>query len=157
MTEGEAMRTTIHQNPDQAERPSRTRSIVYWAVSLPVLAETAAGIQWDFSRHPTVVKALATIRFPDYMADILGTVKILALIALLVPRLPRLKEWAYAGLTFVYLGAASCHVAVHDSVGAILAPAILGIITLASWVLRPASRRDPMALPQAWRALTRTN
>lgn len=135
-------------------RTSRRQQAVYWVMSLPVLVETALGIQWDFARNPTVVEALDTIRFPDYMADVLGTAKILALVALLVPGFPRLKEWAYAGLVFVYVGAAACHFAVDDDLAAILTPLVLAAIALASWALRPASRRDPKPLPQAlapWR------
>lgn len=79
-----------------AHRASRRRTVVYWIVSLPVLLETAAGIQWDFARNPTVVDALETIRFPDYMADVLGVAKILALLAILPPGMARAKEWAYA-------------------------------------------------------------
>jgi O-antigen ligase len=133
-----------------ARAPGRRRSVVYWVVSLPVLAETAAGIQWDFSRHPTVVTALSTIQFPDYMADILGGAKILALVALLAPGFPRLKEWAYAGLVFVYFGAAACHISVGDTVGAVLTPTVLGVLALVSWALRPAARRDPRPLPEVW-------
>lgn len=129
---------------------SRRRHITYWLVSLPVLAETAAGIRWDFARNPTVVETLATIQFPDYMADILGAAKVLALIALLVPGFPRLKEWAYAGLVFVYFGATACHLAVDDTLGHILTPAVLGVIALASWALRPPSRRDPRPLNAVW-------
>lgn len=129
---------------------SRRRLVIYWLVSLPVLAETAAGIQWDFARNPTVVEALETIRFPDYMADVLGTAKILALIALLVPGFPRLKEWAYAGIVFVYVGAAVCHFAVNDTLGHILTPAVLAVIAMASWALRPPSRRDPRPLSSVW-------
>jgi DoxX-like family len=132
---------------------SRRREIVYWLVSLPVLAETAAGIQWDLTRHPTVVEALDTIRFPDYMADVLGWAKVLALLALLVPGFARLKEWAYAGVVFVYLGAAACHLAVGDTIGHVLTPAVLGVIALASWALRPASRREPRPLPEGLRRL----
>ena len=151
----------MHTYPNSSDTPAdrrssgRRRSVVYWVVSLPVLAETALGIQWDFARHPTVVAALDTIQFPDYMADVLGVAKILALIALLAPGFPRLKEWAYAGLVFVYFGAAACHAAVGDTAGAILTPAVLGILALASWALRPAPRRDPRPLPEAWLASLR--
>lgn len=130
--------------------PSRRQTVVYWLVSLPVLAETAAGIQWDFARNPAVVEALESIQFPDYMADVLGTAKILALIALLVPGFARLKEWAYAGLVFVYFGATACHLSVDDSVAHVLTPAVLGVIALVSWTLRPPSRRDPEPLPTAF-------
>lgn len=131
-------------------RDTRRHKIVYWLVSAPVLAETAAGIQWDFARNPTVVTAIETIQFPDYFVDILGIAKCLALAALLVPGFARLKEWAYAGLVFVYLGAAASHLAVGDTLGAILTPLVLGVLAMLSWVLRPPSRRDPRPLDAVW-------
>jgi hypothetical protein len=137
----------------QKSASSRTRTIIYWVVTLPVLAETAAGIQWDLARNDYVTEIFDKIRFPYYFLTILAIAKMLALVALLVPRFPRLKEWAYAGLVFVYAGAASLHIAVHDTVGAIVTPAILGVIALASWALRPPSRRDPAPLPDAWARL----
>lgn len=132
---------------------SRRRTIIYWVVTLPVLAETAAGIQWNLARNDYVIEIFDKIRFPYYFLTILGISKILVLVALLAPRFPRLKEWAYAGLFFVYAGAASLHIAVDDSVGAIVTPAILGVITLASWALRPPSRRDPASLSDVWARL----
>jgi hypothetical protein len=75
------------------------------------------------------------------------------LAALLVPGFPRLKEWAYAGLVFVYFGAAALHIGSHNSVGDIVTPMIFGVITLASWALRPPSRRDPAPLPDGWTRL----
>lgn len=137
--------------PDPTGWSERRQNVVYWLVSLPVLAETAAGIQWDFARNPAVVQALDTIQFPDYMADVLGTAKVLALVALLAPRFPRLKEWAYAGLVFVYFGATACHLSVGDSLAHALPPAVLGVLVLASWALRPVSRRDPQPLFTALR------
>jgi DoxX-like protein len=141
--------------PAPVARDTRRHTIVYWLVSAPVLAETAAGIQWDFARNPTVVTAIETIQFPDYFVDILGTAKCLALTALLVPGFARLKEWAYAGLVFVYFGAAASHLSVGDTVGAILTPLVLGLIATLSWVLRPPSRRDPRPLGDLWSAWTR--
>ena len=136
--------------------PSRLRTVAYWAVSAPVLIETAVGIQWDLARIPYVLDVLDRLGFPPYFATILGISKILALVAILLPRTPRLKEWAYAGLVFVYVGAAACHVAIGDTLGNVLTPLVLGVITLASWSLRPASRRDPVPLGAGWRPGART-
>jgi hypothetical protein len=134
----------------------RVRAALYWIVSFPVLLETAVGIQWDLARIPYVVDILTRLGFPLYFATILGISKILALVALLAPRTPRLKEWAYAGLLFVYVGASACHVAVGDGFGAIITPLVLAAITLASWALRPPARRDPapLAVPSWTRPLT---
>lgn len=136
---------------------SRLRTVVYWVVSAPVLVETAVGIQWDLARIPYVVDVLERLGFPLYFATILGVSKILALIALLLPRTARLKEWAYAGLTFVYVGAAACHLAIGDPLGAVLTPLVLAAITLASWSLRPPSRRDPVPWGSGWRVGARTS
>jgi DoxX-like family len=132
---------------------SRTRTVIYWVVTLPVLAETAAGIQWDLARNDQVKEIFDKIKFPYYFLTILAISKILALVALLVSCFPRLKEWAYAGLVFVYAGAATLHIAVHGGAADIVTPAILGVIALASWALRPPVRRDPAPLPDAWARL----
>src|SRR3954453_1769785 len=147
----------------------RVRAALYWIVSFTVLLETAVGIQWDLARIPYVVDILTRLGFPLYFATILGISKILALVALslgiskmlapvalLAPRTPRLKEWAYAGLLFVYVGASACHLAVGDGLGAITTPLVLAAITLASWALRPPARRDPapLAVPSWTRPLT---
>jgi hypothetical protein len=94
------------RNPTRLMSGKRVRATLYWIVSFPVLLETAVGIQWDLARIPYVVDILTRLGFPLYFATILGISKILALVALLAPRTPRLKEWAYAGLLFVYVGQA---------------------------------------------------
>ena len=78
-----------------------------------------------------------------YFFAILGFWKVLGAIAILVPRYPRLKEWAYAGVFFDLTGAAASCAAV-GGFGAygfhVLAPLLLAGLALASWWLRPGSR-----------------
>ena len=69
----------------------------------------------------------------------------LAAAALLVPRRPLLKEWAYAGAFFVYTGAIVSHLATGYDVAEVGVLAILTVLTVLSWALRPASRRTPPA------------
>ena len=81
--------------------------------------------------------------YPMYFFAILGFWKVLGAIAILVPRFPRLKEWAYAGIFFDLTGAVASVAAVGVyGVYAfhIIAPLILTGITMASWALRPQSR-----------------
>jgi uncharacterized membrane protein YphA (DoxX/SURF4 family) len=126
-------------------------TILYWVVSLPVLLETGAGAQWDLAKNVYVREIFVKIDFPDYFLTILGVAKILALVALLIPRFPRLKEWAYAGILFVYLGAMASHNLAGDVASAAITPGVLAALTVLSWLLRPASRRDPIPLYQALR------
>jgi uncharacterized membrane protein YphA (DoxX/SURF4 family) len=82
--------------------------------------------------------------YPLYFFLILGIWKVLGAIAILVPRFPRLKEWAYAGIFFDLTGAAASCAAV-GGYGAyafhVIAPLIITGFTMASWALRPESRK----------------
>jgi len=56
--------------------------------------------------------------------SILGVWYVSASLVLLAPRLPRLKEWAYAGLVINYTGAAASHIWNGDGAEKLVAPAI---------------------------------
>jgi hypothetical protein len=79
--------------------------------------------------------------YPIYFMPIHGVAYMLAGIALLVPRVPLLKEWAYAGLFFTYTGALVSHLAVGDGFPSIVAPLVFTGLVVASWALRPSERR----------------
>jgi hypothetical protein len=83
---------------------------------------------------------MRALGYPAYFLTILGVWKVLSAPALLAPRLPRLKEWAYAGIFFDLTGAAASHAFSGESPGKIAAPLVLLLIAAASWALRPPSR-----------------
>ena len=121
---------------------SRSISITYWVTTFIIAFELAAGGVWDTLLIPYVHDLVVDhLGYPAYFLVIIGVWKIPGAVVLLIPRYPRLKEWAYAGAFFTYMGATASHVAVGD-VAFALGPAIFGIITLISWALRPATRRD---------------
>lgn len=119
----------------------RAKTIAYWIFTGLIALETAAGAQWDLSRNEFVSKLMEHLGYPQYILTILGVWKIPAFIAILVPKFPLVKEWAYAGLMFVYIGATASHLAVGDDFGAWFTPIVLALFTYASWALRPASRK----------------
>ena len=85
-----------------------------------------------------------------YFFAILGFWKVLGSIAILVPRFPLLKEWAYAGIFFDLTGAAASCAAVggYGAYGFhVLAPLIITGFCVASWALRPPSRAIGVLLP----------
>lgn len=125
---------------------SPLRGIVYWLVSAPVLAETIVGAQWDLTRTPYVSDTLVHLGYPLYLLTIMGVAKVLAVAALLASGWPRSKEWAYAGIVFVYLGAACSHFAVGDPTDKVMVPTIFAVVALLSWAMRPPARRDPSPL-----------
>jgi hypothetical protein len=90
-------------------------------------------------------EAMANLGYPMYLMTILGAAKILGVIALLAPRLPLLKEWAYAGFTFDMLGASASHAFVGDSPAEIVTPLVVLALAIASYCLRPPARKFPVA------------
>jgi uncharacterized membrane protein YphA (DoxX/SURF4 family) len=86
------------------------------------------------------VEGMHTLGYPIYLMTILGTWKVFGSIALLAPRFPRLKEWAYAGMFFNMTGAAVSHLVVGNEAWHVWYTASLAIVVLVSWALRPASR-----------------
>src|SRR5215471_5166927 len=86
--------------------------------------------------------------YPAYLLTMLGVWKILGVVALLIPKFPLLKEWAYAGFFFVMVGAIFSHVAVGDPAVEIFPSLLLLILTAISWYFRPLSRRIVSTVPQ---------
>ncbi len=76
---------------------------------------------------------IADLGYPIYLLTVLGISKMLGVIAVLIPKFPLLKEWAYAGFVFVMSGAIISHIAIGDSVSEIL-PSLL-LITLSICVM----------------------
>ena len=119
------------------------RGIVYWFATLTIGWELIFGGLWDFLHVAYVVDIVERdLHYPAYVLTILGFWKVLGGLALLAPRLPRLKEWAYAGAFFNYTGAVASYLFVGAGIDRWWGPAGFAVILLASWALRPPSRRD---------------
>jgi uncharacterized membrane protein YphA (DoxX/SURF4 family) len=124
----------------QADTKKRTISAAYWTTTtLTALAFLSGGVAY-LARADAPVRGIAELGYPAYFVTILGMWKVLGGLAILAPRLPRLKEWAYAGIAFDLTGAAFSHAAIGDPMLKVIVPLVLLGIASASWTLRPASR-----------------
>ena len=135
------------------------KSVAYWVATALIALETLAGGATDVAHGRTalvsgslVVDVVTGLGYPVYVLTILGVWKLLGAAALLAPRLPRLKEWAYAGIVFELTGAAASQIARGHSVGDIATPLLLAGLAMISWALRPASRTLGPPLPATQRA-----
>jgi hypothetical protein len=113
---------------------SRYRIIAYWVTTTLVVFELALGGVWDSCVCPRFA--------PSSNGWALGIWKLLGAVALVIPRFPRLKEWAYAGVLFDLTGAVASLLATGlMDAGTIAYPIVMTGIAIASWALRPPSRR----------------
>ena len=77
---------------------------------------------------------------PCVHPHILGVWKLLGAVVIVAPGLPRLKEWAYAGVFFELSGAAASYVLHGEITSDLAAPLILAALAMISWALRPEGR-----------------
>ncbi len=129
---------------------ARSRTIAYWITTVLFCLGMGAGGVLDLMQPPNAVAQFRHLGYPQYLLTILGVAKLLGVLILLAPGLPRLKEWAYAGLVIDLIGASASHAFAGDDPAVPLPhglevgmPLIFMVIGLASYFLRPESRRLP--------------
>ena len=120
---------------------SKRNRIIYWITTawLALGMVSTAVVQLIQMKEETDM--MTRLGYPLYLLTLLGVWKILGVIAVLVPRFPLLKEWAYAGFFFAMSGAIISHIAVGDSATALFGPTLLIVLTVVSWYFRPESRK----------------
>ena len=80
----------------------------------------------DVLRVPGALTVFKHLGYPPYLLPFLGMAKILGVAAVLSPGLVRVKEWAFAGLTFDLTGALFSHLSVGDP-ASVWMPAAIGL------------------------------
>lgn len=131
----------VTPNSAALPRASRLRTIAFWTLTFPVVFEMVAGSIWDLLRIEYVRVIMNHLGYPLYLLFILGAWKFAGAAAIIAPRFPRLKEWAYAGCFFNYSGASASHLLAGDGPDKWLPPLVFSGFVIASWALRPADRR----------------
>lgn len=108
---------------------------IYWAATAPFLLLMLMGALRLLAGAAPNVEGITQLGYPVYLCKILGTAKLLGVIAIVQGRFRTLKEWAYAGFTFNLLGATASHAFSSDSFGKILTPLIILGFVLISYRL----------------------
>ena len=117
------------------------KNAAYWICTGLVVFFIGSGGAAYALQVPDVVQGVVALGFPVYFVVLLGVFKVLGALAIVVPGFALLKEWAYAGIVFELLGAASATVATGGAWWHAAAPLSIAALVVASWALRPASRR----------------
>lgn len=124
--------------------------IIYWISTIWLalgMASVGGGQVFKMHAGQGGMDMITHLGYPAYFLVIIGVWKILGVAAVLIPKFPLLKEWAYAGFFFVMTGAAFSHLASGDPVTSILPSLLLVILTVVSWYFRPADRKIVAANP----------
>jgi uncharacterized membrane protein YphA (DoxX/SURF4 family) len=120
---------------------TKTQKIIYWVATLWLSLGMVATGYVQLTKMKEEKELFAHLGYPEYFLVMLGVWKLLGVIAVLVPKFPLLKEWAYAGFFFAMSGAVISHIAMGDGAKEFFGPVLLIVLTITSWYFRPASRR----------------
>lgn len=120
---------------------SKAKTVAFWVTTVCGPASFVIGGVIGLMNGPEVVTSTQHLGYPSYFPQLLGFWKLAGALVVAAPGLPRLKEWAYAGFVFDLTAAAISHAAVGDSAADIIGPLAFLALVLASYALRPASRR----------------
>lgn len=91
------------------------------------------------------VDMITHLGYPVYFLTIVGVWKVLGVAALLIPKNPLVKEWAYAGFFFLMTGAIFSHILSGDPITESLPSLLLLVLTVVSWCVRPVEKRVILA------------
>jgi hypothetical protein len=117
-----------------------SRKILYWGATGIVAIEALYGAFTYLTTAPEAVERFRHVGYPEQLRVLLGIAKLAGAIVLVLPRLPTLKEWAYAGFTCTWIAASVAHYLAGDGALVLLPVALIGLLAV-SYVTRPANRR----------------
>lgn len=120
----------------------KTNTILFWITTVLVALVALGGGIMDIIANEEVLAAITGLGFPEYFARPLGIFKVLGSIAILIPGFYRIKEWAYAGLSFDFIWAVIAHGSNGDEMGQVLFPLIPLALLLASYFLYHRRKAD---------------
>lgn len=120
---------------------TKRNKIIYWVATIWLsLGMVSTGLVQIIQTEEEAQK-MNTLGYPMYFLTIIGVWKLLGVAAILVPKIPLVKEWAYAGFFFLLSGAVITHLAVWDGAVEYFGPSLLLVLTVVSWYFRPDERK----------------
>jgi hypothetical protein len=118
---------------------TKTKTTIYWIATLFIAFIMTISGALALIHAPTMMTALAHLGYPPYFSNLLAVSKLAGVSVLLLPGIPRLKEWAYAGFAITVLSASYSHLLSGDGLLA-LEPLVTFAALILSYTMRPPGR-----------------
>lgn len=122
----------------------KKHKIIFWiATIIMVLWEGLMPLSTLIFAPEYATVGTAPLGYPNYFAYALIVCKVLGVLAISLPAVPaKLKEWAYAGLTYNLIFAFISHAVVDKNIGFMVMPLVfLGILAV-SYIYNPKIQRN---------------
>lgn len=117
----------------------KRNKIIFWIATIIILLwEGVMPLSTVLFMPEYVNLGTKPLGYPDYFAYTLIIFKVLGVTAIAIAKLPaKLREWAYAGLTFNLIFAVISHIVVDGNIAFILMPIVVGLILMVSYLFQP--------------------
>ncbi len=120
---------------------TKSNKIIYWIATLWLALGMLSTGAVQLLKTKAETDLVQSLGYPVYLLSLLAIWKILGVAAVLIPKFPLLKEWAYAGFFFTTSGAIFSHIAMAEPLTKTFPALLLLILTLVSWYFRPKDRK----------------
>lgn len=120
---------------------AKRNKIIYWIASIWLSLGMISTAIVQSLKTKEEVEMFTRLGYPMYFMTLIAVWKIAGVIAVLIPKFPLLKEWAYAGFFFAMSGAIASHIVCDDAAKDLFGPSLLLVLTITSWYFRPADRK----------------
>lgn len=120
---------------------NKRNNIIYWIATLWLALGMVSTAVVQLIQREDEIANFQHLGYPAYLLPLLAVWKLFGVVAILIPRSPMIKEWAYAGFFFAMSGAIVSHLVVHDPATEIFPSLLLLVLTIVSWLFRPSSRK----------------
>lgn len=135
-------------------KSQKRNKIIYWIFTLWMSLGMISTAIVQLIKNKDELANFTNLGYPSYLMTIIGVWKILGVIAILVPKFPLLKEWAYAGFFFVMSGAVVSHIIINDPISKTFPAVLLLVLVIISWYFRPADRKISVSNESSGNTLT---
>jgi hypothetical protein len=110
-------------------------NVFYWACIGMLIPAIGIGSVFGIVPNEDSLKVFSTLGYPAYIVPFLSVAKLLGLMVIFIPKYPRLKEWAYAGIAFDVIAATYSILAIGSPLTHIIFPVLALLILFASYFL----------------------
>jgi len=124
---------------------SKRNKIIYWVATIWLCLGMVSSAIVQLMHMKEEVEVMANLGYKPYFLTMIGVWKLLGVVAILIPRRPLLKEWAYAGFFFTIVGALVSQMAISGKPADVFPPILLLVLIVVSWYFRPADRKISLA------------
>jgi uncharacterized membrane protein YphA (DoxX/SURF4 family) len=112
----------------------KSTKIIYWVTTILFAGFMIFSAIPDILMQSEAKQFMNHLGYPDYFIPFIGVAKLLGSIAILIPGFNKIKEWAYAGLTFDLIGAVYSNIMTDGFQAGILVLLPVFIVALVSYL-----------------------